>query len=64
MVIAIPLSWKTMQDWLDTFAYSININVLIYCLAGLVVLLLTSVSVAYLSLKAASVNPANVLKDE
>ncbi|MEZ5041755.1 MAG: ABC transporter permease [Saprospiraceae bacterium] len=64
LVLAVPLSWQSMQQWLNSFAYSININVFVYVIAGLLVVILSFISVSYLSLKAASTNPATVLKDE
>ncbi len=64
LVLAIPLSWQTLQGWLNSFAYRIEMNVFVFLLAGLLVILLSFLSVTYLSLKAARVNLAEVLKDE
>ncbi len=64
LLLAIPLSWPSMQEWLNTFAYRVDINVYVFLMAGLVVIFLSFLSVSYLSLKAAKVNLAEVLKDE
>ena len=61
--LAIPLSWKSMQSWLNSFAYSVNLSIPVYLVAGALVLILSTLSVSYLSLKIASTNPAKVLKD-
>lgn len=64
LILAVPLSWHSMQEWLNSFAYRINVNVFAFVLAGFIVVVLSFLSVSYLSLKAASANPAEVLKDE
>ncbi|GJM33612.1 MAG: ABC transporter permease [Saprospiraceae bacterium] len=64
LLLAIPLSWHAMQEWLNSFAYRIDVNVFVFLIAGFVVVFLSFLSVSYLSLKAASVNLAAVLKDE
>ena len=64
LLLAIPLSWGSMQSWLDSFAYRINVSILVYLLAGSIVIMLSLVSVSYLSLKIANTNPAEVLADE
>jgi hypothetical protein len=53
-----------MQMWLDTFAYPISIDPMVFFLAGIVELALALVCVGYLSLRATMLNPAVVLKDE
>jgi putative ABC transport system permease protein len=64
LVIATPLSWFAMNYWLDTFEYKISIHPMVFVGAGLTVMIGALVSVGYLSLRAASVNPASVLKEE
>lgn len=63
-VLAAPLSWYAMQQWLDSFRFHITVGwelIGVSMLAGLVVALAT---VSYHALKAASVNPADTLKYE
>jgi putative ABC transport system permease protein len=64
LLVATPLTWWVMQQWLNTFPYRITINPLIFIAAGTVELLLSLFCVGYLSLRAAMANPARVLKDE
>jgi len=64
LVIATPLSWWAMQQWLDTFQYKVAINPWLFIWAGAAELILAMVCVGYLALRAASLNPATVLKEE
>jgi putative ABC transport system permease protein len=64
LIIATPLSWWTMQQWLDTFQYRVSINPWLFIWAGGAELVLAMVCVGYLALRAASLNPATVLKEE
>ncbi len=64
LALAVPLSWSSMQSWLDSFAYRIDISVFVFLVAGLVVIVMSFISISYLSLKAAATSPAIVLKDE
>jgi putative ABC transport system permease protein len=64
IALAIPLSWWVMQNWLESFAYRIDINPVIFVFAGLAEIVLAVLCVGYLTMRAASVNPAQVLKDE
>ncbi len=64
LLISTPLSWYAMNLWLESFKFKIEINPLVFVFSGLAVMVAALLSVAYLSLRAASVNPANVLKEE
>jgi len=64
LILAVPLSWSSMQSWLNSFAYRIDISLFVFLIAGLVVIVMSFISISYLSLKAAATNPAIVLKDE
>ena len=63
-VLAIPLSWYFMNGWLQDFASRIEITFWIYLFALGCSLLITCMAVGLKSLKAAIVNPVEVLKDE
>ncbi|HZY81315.1 MAG TPA: ABC transporter permease [Cyclobacteriaceae bacterium] len=64
LLISTPLSWYAMNYWLETFKFRIEISPLVFILSGAAVMIAALLSVAYLSLRAASVNPASVLKEE
>ena len=63
-LLAAPLAWFVMSEWLNEFAYRINLNIWIF-FAGLgVTLLIALVTVGYRSLKAATANPVKSLRYE
>ena len=64
LLIATPIAWLLMQQWLNSFPYRVTVNPLIFAISGLIELVLALICVSYLALRAASLNPANVLKDE
>jgi putative ABC transport system permease protein len=64
LLISIPFAWYAMNYWLETFEVRINISPLVFVFSGLAVMVTSLISVAYLSMRAASVNPASVLKEE
>ncbi|MGC3946638.1 MAG: FtsX-like permease family protein [Chryseolinea sp.] len=64
LMVATPLTWYLMQQWLNSFAYSISIDVTTFVLSGIIELALALICVGYLSLRATTLNPAIVLKDE
>jgi putative ABC transport system permease protein len=64
LIIATPLSWWAMQQWLDTFQYRVSISPWLFIWAGGAELILAMICVGYLALRAASLNPATVLKEE
>jgi putative ABC transport system permease protein len=62
--LASPVSWWLIIQWLDGFAYRIEISPLTFVLAGVCQLLLALLTVGYLSMRAAMLNPAKVLREE
>lgn len=63
-LIAWPVAWYFMNQWLDGFAYRINMNVGIYLLAAIVAIAIALVTVSTQTIKAAMTNPANTLRHE
>jgi ABC-type antimicrobial peptide transport system permease subunit len=64
MVIAIPIAWVAMNNWLEGFAYHIDINPGIFLFACLTALFITWLTVSYESIKAALANPIKSLRNE
>jgi putative ABC transport system permease protein len=64
IVIAIPISWYGISQWLQTFAYRIDFNFLIAAYAGCAVILIALLTVCYQSIKAATGNPVKSLRSE
>ena len=63
-VIAVPLAWFAMNNWLDDFAYRIAISPWAMGLGGLVALLLTWLTVGWQTVRAAMGNPVESLRSE
>lgn len=64
VVIASPLAWWAMHNWLQGFAYRINISWWVFALAGLAALLIAFATVSFQSIKAALANPIRSLRNE
>src|SRR5690606_3993047 len=58
-VIAVPLSWYAMIQWLEGFAYRTSISWWIFALAGCIALAIALLTVSWQSFKAATNNPVN-----
>ncbi len=63
-IIAWPVAWYFMNEWLNTFAYHISINLMIYLLAGAGAVILALVTVSTQTLRAAVSNPSETLRYE
>lgn len=64
ILLATPVGWWAMRNWLDNFAYHINISWWMFLLAGVIVLLIAFLTVGFQSLKAAWMNPVDRLRSE
>jgi ABC-type antimicrobial peptide transport system permease subunit len=63
-VIAAPLGWVVMNNWLETFVYRIHPGAGVFILAIVISLGIAILTVGYRSLKAAKVNPVKSLRSE
>ncbi|UXX78217.1 ABC transporter permease [Reichenbachiella carrageenanivorans] len=61
---AIPLSYYFVEGWLDDFAYRISIGIVPYLVAGLLALVISSLTVLSNFYKVIISNPSEVLRDE
>ena len=64
MMIAWPVSYFYMSEWLNGFPYRETIHWFIFPLAGFVFLILAVLSVLYLTGKAATANPVVSLRNK
>jgi putative ABC transport system permease protein len=64
MVIAIPVAWYVAQQWLQDFAYKMDLQWTIFAAAGIIALLIAVVTISFQSIKAALANPVISLKNE
>jgi len=64
VLIAFPLAWYLMNQWLHGFAYRINIGPVVFLIAIASVILITILTVSFQAIKAALVNPVKSLRSE
>ena len=53
-----------MHEWLQGFAYRINIGWGLFAIAGILALLMANLAIGYQSVKAAIANPVDSLRSE
>ncbi|MGD1893643.1 MAG: ABC transporter permease [Cyclobacteriaceae bacterium] len=63
-VLAVPLAYYLIQQWLRSFAYTIEIDVLTFVTSLASILLIVLLTVSYQSIKAAMANPVDSLRNE
>ena len=63
-VVAFPLAYYAMQEWLERFAYRIDIGLGTLALASAFSLLIALLAMSYQSVKAATANPVDSLRYE
>ncbi|MCB0667438.1 MAG: ABC transporter permease [Saprospiraceae bacterium] len=64
IIIASPLAWYTMNNWLENFAYRIDIGIGIFLLASFIALLIAFLTVSFQSIRAALGSPMKALRTE
>lgn len=63
-VVAFPLAYWLMNQWLATFAYQVNIDFTLFILAALGAIGIAFITIFYQGFRATQANPAEVLKNE
>jgi putative ABC transport system permease protein len=63
-VIAWILAWPWAKNWLQEFAYRMDLDIWIFIAASLIALLIAWITVIYQTLKAANTNPSESLRYE
>ena len=63
-VIAVPLSWYIMRDWLTNFSYRITLSPWIFIVTCAFALLVAILSVGFQIIKAVRTNPVESIKTE
>ncbi|HEX9956143.1 MAG TPA: FtsX-like permease family protein, partial [Fibrella sp.] len=64
IVIASPLAWYAMHEWLQDFEYRIAIQWWVFVVTGLLALAIAFLTVSFQSVKAALMNPVKSLRTE
>ena len=64
IVIAVPIAWYFMNNWLKNYVYRINIGIALVALAALLTIMITFVTISYKAYQASIMNPATSIKTE
>jgi putative ABC transport system permease protein len=62
--IAWPVSYIAMNNWLQNFAYRIDLEIGVFAASGLITLFIALLTVSYQSIKTARANPVDSLRYE
>ncbi|MFH6985465.1 ABC transporter permease [Marinoscillum luteum] len=63
-LIASPIAWYFVDTWLSKFPYRTSINLWVFALAGAAGLLISWITIGLQSVKVATKNPVEALRDE
>ena len=63
-IIAWPVAWFAVNQWLKSYAYHMEISLLTFIAAGLITLIITLFTVSLIALKTATANPVKSLRYE
>jgi len=63
-VIASPIAWFSMTNWLQNFVYRIDLTWWIFALAGATAIMVALFTVSFQAIKAATMNPVKSLRSE
>lgn len=63
-IIATPISWYFLNEWLQDYASHVSLSPLFFVAAGLTATLIAFITVGSRTVKAASANPVKSLRDE
>jgi putative ABC transport system permease protein len=63
-LIAVPVSWYFLKDWLNGFAYRINLNLIAMLVGVLLVFSIAFINIGYFVMKALRSNPSEILKED
>jgi putative ABC transport system permease protein len=64
LIIAIPIGYYFMDQWLTSFAYHISLELWMFMVAVSAVLIVAWITISYRSIQAASANPTESLRRE
>jgi predicted permease len=63
-LVAFPVAWLMMHNWLQNYKYRIEINWWVFLAAGISAILIALITISFQSIKAAVANPVKSLRTE
>ena len=64
LILAAPVAWWAMNEWLKGFAYKVDIEWWVFALAGLLAVFIALLTISFQSIRAALMNPVKSLRSE
>lgn len=64
LIIATPVSWYFMNQWLQGFAYRINMGWILFAVTGLFTIVIALLTISFYAVKAGKANPVKSLRTE
>jgi putative ABC transport system permease protein len=64
VIIASPIAWYLMEQWLHDYPYRIHINIGVFIVAGALALLIAVMTVSVQAIRAALMNPVKSIRTE
>jgi len=64
IIIATPIAWYVMHNWLQDFAYRITLSWWIFLLAAVIAAVIAFVTISFQAIRAANANPVKSLRTE
>lgn len=63
-LVAVPIAWYVMEQWLQNFAYHVQLGFAVFALSGFAALFIAWLTVSYQAIKVALTNPSEALRYE
>jgi putative ABC transport system permease protein len=63
-VIAVPAAWFLVKQWLDGFAYRVELSIGVFFLAGFITIMIAWLTVSFQTIKTSLLNPVRSLRSE
>ena len=64
ILIAMPIAWMIMSNWLQNFNFRIDLNPAIFILSAIGIIIIAWITLGYLTIKTATSNPIDSIRDE
>ena len=64
LLIAFPVSWWMMNDWLGSYAHRIELTASTFLVSGMIVLTIAFIAISFQTIRAAVTNPVKSLRSE
>jgi putative ABC transport system permease protein len=64
ILLATPMAWWMMDQWLDHFIYQVGIDPLVFVVSGFTLIATAWITLGYFTLRTSRINPATVLRSE